>query len=226
MSQSVQTAPQPAESNPTQAPRRFAAAVGSVPFCLVLLSAILVLVPGSRVVGLALLLLLAIPTLVVWIRARKLRDGSRGLTTSTATIWTAAFILGCALTPAAPVTSKPDVAAAAPVEQAAPPSAPVEQAAPPSAPQPVVMTPPVPEAQRSPRPSTQVPPSSPAPRTAPAPQVAPAPVRQDATDEPSGAVYYKNCAAARAAGAAPIQRGEPGYRSALDRDDDGTACDS
>ncbi|MGV9414381.1 excalibur calcium-binding domain-containing protein [Nocardia sp. NPDC003693] len=38
-------------------------------------------------------------------------------------------------------------------------------------------------------------------------------------------VYYKNCAAARDAGAAPILRGEPGYRSALDRDDDGIACE-
>jgi hypothetical protein len=41
----------------------------------------------------------------------------------------------------------------------------------------------------------------------------------------SGDVYYANCSEARAAGAAPIQRGEPGYRKALDRDGDGTACD-
>ncbi|MBL1074384.1 excalibur calcium-binding domain-containing protein [Nocardia sp. 2] len=38
-------------------------------------------------------------------------------------------------------------------------------------------------------------------------------------------VYYKNCAAARDAGAAPILRGEPGYRPALDRDNDGIACE-
>ena len=38
------------------------------------------------------------------------------------------------------------------------------------------------------------------------------------------AVYYRNCAAARAAGAAPIYFGEPGYRPALDRDRDGVAC--
>lgn len=37
--------------------------------------------------------------------------------------------------------------------------------------------------------------------------------------------YYENCAAARAAGVAPIRRGEAGYRSELDRDQDGTACD-
>ena len=38
-------------------------------------------------------------------------------------------------------------------------------------------------------------------------------------------VYYKNCAAARAAGAAPLYRGQPGYRAALDRDNDGIACE-
>lgn len=40
-----------------------------------------------------------------------------------------------------------------------------------------------------------------------------------------GSVYYQNCAAARAAGAAPIRRGEPGYRAGLDRDNDGIACE-
>lgn len=40
-----------------------------------------------------------------------------------------------------------------------------------------------------------------------------------------GSAYYANCSAAKAAGAAPIQRGQAGYRSALDRDGDGTACD-
>jgi hypothetical protein len=41
---------------------------------------------------------------------------------------------------------------------------------------------------------------------------------------PTG-VYYANCTAARAAGAAPLHVGEPGYRSALDRDKDGIACE-
>lgn len=41
----------------------------------------------------------------------------------------------------------------------------------------------------------------------------------------SGSVYYRNCAAARAAGAAPIRAGEPGYGSHLDRDGDGKACE-
>lgn len=37
--------------------------------------------------------------------------------------------------------------------------------------------------------------------------------------------YYPNCAAARAAGAAPLRVGESGYRRALDRDGDGVACE-
>lgn len=41
----------------------------------------------------------------------------------------------------------------------------------------------------------------------------------------SGGVYYPNCTAVRAAGAAPIRRGEPGYSSKLDRDGDGIACE-
>ena len=41
---------------------------------------------------------------------------------------------------------------------------------------------------------------------------------------PSG-VYFQNCSAARAAGAAPLSRGEPGYREAMDRDNDGIACE-
>lgn len=37
--------------------------------------------------------------------------------------------------------------------------------------------------------------------------------------------YYRNCDAARAAGAAPMDVGDPGYREALDRDGDGIACE-
>lgn len=38
-------------------------------------------------------------------------------------------------------------------------------------------------------------------------------------------VYYKNCTAARNAGAAPVRRGNPGYASHLDRDGDGIGCE-
>lgn len=43
--------------------------------------------------------------------------------------------------------------------------------------------------------------------------------------EPEPDVFYRNCTAAREAGAAPLLRGEPGYRSAMDGDDDGVACE-
>ena len=36
---------------------------------------------------------------------------------------------------------------------------------------------------------------------------------------------FENCDAARAAGAAPVHRGEPGYGAHLDGDGDGTACE-
>ena len=36
---------------------------------------------------------------------------------------------------------------------------------------------------------------------------------------------YRNCAEARAAGAAPIRRGDPGYGPHLDRDNDGIGCE-
>lgn len=50
----------------------------------------------------------------------------------------------------------------------------------------------------------------------------------DAVSTPSPAatvIFYPDCAAARAAGAAPLHRGDPGYRPALDRDGDGVACE-
>ena len=41
---------------------------------------------------------------------------------------------------------------------------------------------------------------------------------------PPGA-YYANCAAVRAADAAPLYSSQPGYRPALDGDGDGVACE-
>ena len=36
---------------------------------------------------------------------------------------------------------------------------------------------------------------------------------------------FANCAAARAAGVAPVRRGDPGYGPHLDRDGDGVGCE-
>jgi hypothetical protein len=38
-------------------------------------------------------------------------------------------------------------------------------------------------------------------------------------------VPYANCSEVRSAGEAPLYRGQPGYSSRLDRDNDGIACD-
>lgn len=55
-------------------------------------------------------------------------------------------------------------------------------------------------------------------------QVRPANTPPPVVDAPS--VSYANCAAVRAAGAAPIYAGQPGYSSKLDRDGDGVACET
>ena len=36
---------------------------------------------------------------------------------------------------------------------------------------------------------------------------------------------FANCSEARAAGAAPVRRGDPGYAPKLDRDNDGVGCE-
>lgn len=41
----------------------------------------------------------------------------------------------------------------------------------------------------------------------------------------AGTVYFANCSAARAAGAAPVRIGDPGYARHLDRDGDGVGCE-
>lgn len=90
---------------------------------------------------------------------------------------------------------------------------------------PTVVVPPAPPAP--PAPPTQPEPRRQAqPEPAPAPQPAPRPAPEPAPrDEAPSSAYYKNCSAARADGAAPLYAGEPGYRAALDRDDDGVACE-
>ena len=51
--------------------------------------------------------------------------------------------------------------------------------------------------------------------------VAPPPVQRAF----GGEIYYASCAAARAAGAAPVRAGQAGYARHLDRDGDGVGCE-
>jgi Excalibur calcium-binding domain/Protein of unknown function (DUF1524) len=77
--------------------------------------------------------------------------------------------------------------------------------------------------------------SEPAKSEAPAPKPEPAPAKAEPKPEPAKPkpapepapvdVYYKNCTAAREAGAAPVYRGDPGYAKHLDRDGDGIGCE-
>ncbi|WP_371635844.1 excalibur calcium-binding domain-containing protein [Streptomyces zaomyceticus] len=78
----------------------------------------------------------------------------------------------------------------------------------------------------TPKPATTTP--KPVRTQAPVPTQEPTPTRDAGDDSSSGgggSVSYANCAAVRAAGAAPIRAGEPGYGRHLDRDGDGVGCE-
>ena len=51
------------------------------------------------------------------------------------------------------------------------------------------------------------------------------PPRQSFYAGGDSSTYYRNCSAARAAGAAPVREGDPGYGGHLDRDNDGVGCE-
>ncbi|MDR7155359.1 hypothetical protein J2W40_002186 [Sphingobium xenophagum] len=52
-----------------------------------------------------------------------------------------------------------------------------------------------------------------------------APARQPQTAISERQIAFANCTAARAAGAAPVRAGDPGYGRHLDRDGDGVGCE-
>lgn len=55
--------------------------------------------------------------------------------------------------------------------------------------------------------------------------VAPPPAQTPTPTPAQSSAYYSSCAEAKAAGAAPLYQGAPGYRSGLDKDGDGVACE-
>jgi type IV secretory pathway VirB10-like protein len=84
---------------------------------------------------------------------------------------------------------------------------------------------PTPEPTRTPTATTSTEPPSPEPSS---PKQTPEPKLTEPTTAPTtttATVVYRNCAEVRAAGKAPLHRGDPGYSSELDRNGDGTACD-
>ena len=66
---------------------------------------------------------------------------------------------------------------------------------------------------------------APAPAPVPVPAQEPAPAPAPTEPVPAQEVFYADCDAVRAAGAAPISIGSPGYSTHLDRDKDGVGCD-
>ena len=120
--------------------------------------------------------------------------------------------------PAPPTTAKPKASKPKPKPSKPKPApAPAAQPAPaePAAPTPAPVVP----VAAAPKAATPTPPP---PTPAPAPKPAPAPAPEP---KPAASGVFKNCAAARAAGAAPIHAGEPGWGPHLDRDGDGVGCE-
>jgi hypothetical protein len=107
--------------------------------------------------------------------------------------------------PAATTSAVPTTAPPAPTTVAPAPEAPKPQTSAPVAPKPQTAAP--------------VAPKPPAP--APAPPVVAPPVAN-----PPASTPFKNCSAAKAAGAAPVRIGDAGYGPHLDTDGDGVGCES
>ena len=94
---------------------------------------------------------------------------------------------------------------------------------------------PTPSPTPSPIPTTQAPRSeSPAPSTTQEPKPTPEATTQagggaaapaPAEEPKQESTYFPNCKKAKESGAAPLHRGDPGYREELDRDGDGVACE-
>jgi hypothetical protein len=113
------------------------------------------------------------------------------------------------------------VVANVPVRTTAAPAlapAPAPVAKPTPAPAPKTSAQPVPKPAPAPAPAPVV---APVPTVEPEPETAPEPEPEtESTD-----VYYANCDAVRADGAAPIHAGDPGWQSKFDRDKDGVGCE-
>ncbi|KAA9134407.1 GmrSD restriction endonuclease domain-containing protein [Microbacterium caowuchunii] len=82
---------------------------------------------------------------------------------------------------------------------------------------------PAPEPEPVPEPQPVVEAPAPVEPQPAVPEPAPAPV--EPAPAPPVTAYYENCDAVRAAGAAPLYNGQPGYTRKLDRDGDGVACE-
>ena len=126
-----------------------------------------------------------------------------------------------------PAPSPTVTASASPSPTPTPPPTPTPTPSPTPTPTPTPTPSPSPTTQ-APTPEPSTPPETQEPEPTPEADTqgggggaAPAPVPEPKQES----TYYPNCKAAKAAGAAPLYRGDPGYREDLDRDEDGVACE-
>lgn len=220
-------------SAPQQPPRN---RLGAVTFVIAVLGATLAVIPATVAFGVLLCAIAIIPAIVSFRRVRKGTANNRHQAVAALVLAPVFFIVAVSLSPSPPANTTAEdrtpmsTPASTPALQQSSPtitSLPALAPAPELAPTPVVA--PAPHLAPAPaRAATPVPTPVAAPDSPVAPPNAGSPTRS--TDSSSagstgGSPYYANCAAARAAGVAPLHKGDPGYRSGLDRDGDGTACE-
>jgi hypothetical protein len=223
-------------SAPQQPPPRNR--LGAMTFVVAVLGATLAVIPATVAFGGLLCIIAIIPAIVSFRRVRKGTANNRRQSVAALVLAPVFFIVAVSLSPSPPATttaedktpmSKP--ASTPALQQSSPAITPLPALAPapPLAPAPAPA--PAPARAAIPAPARAAAPV-PAPAAAPASPAAPpnAGSPTGSTDRSSagstgGSPYYANCAAARAAGVAPLHKGDPGYRSGLDRDGDGIACE-
>jgi Excalibur calcium-binding domain len=225
--------------------------LGAVTFVIAVLGAVLAVIPATVAFGGLLCVIAIIPAIVSFRRVRKGTANNRRQSVAALVLAPVFFIVAVSLSPSPPANttaddrtplSNPVSTPALPVstpalQQSSPAITPLPALAPAPELAPARVVAPAPHLSPAPalapahapaRAAAPVPAPAAAPASPAAPPNAGSPTRS--TESPStgstgGSPYYANCAAARAAGAAPLHKGDPGYRSGLDRDGDGTACE-
>lgn len=214
-------------SAPQQPPRN---RLGAVTFVIAVLGAALAVIPATAAFGGLLCIVAIIPAIVSFRRVRKGTADNRRQSVAALVLAPVFFIVAVSLSPSPPANTTAEDR----TPMSKPASTPaLQQSSPVITPLPALA--PAPQLPPAPAPAT-VRAATPAPARAsasvPAPAVASpnagSPTRStdsSSTGSTGGSPYYANCAAARAAGVAPLHKGDPGYRAGLDRDGDGIACE-
>jgi hypothetical protein len=219
-------------STPQQPPPRNR--LGAVTFVIAVLGAALAVIPATAAFGGLLCIIAVIPAIVSFRRVRKGTADNRRQSVAALVLAPVFFIVAVSLSPSPPANttaedrtpmskpaSTPALQQSSPAITPLPALAPAPHLAP--APAPARVAIPVPARAAAP-----VPARAPASASPAAPPNAGSPTGStdsSSAGSTSGSPYYANCAAARAAGVAPLHKGDPGYRSGLDRDGDGIACE-